>query len=190
MRLGSACAVACAIAAALPVAAARISVNVFRGSETVDVQASATVDADTATIWRVLTDYGRYTEFIPDLQRSQVVARRGSIVTVEQSGFAVLWLLKLPVEATFEIEEHPPFRLQSRAIAGSFRSLTSTYTLTAVPSGTRLDYRGHVASGFEFFRTIEQAAIEHSIARQFQSLTDEMDRQGALSRPRRAEFAR
>ncbi|MBS1177953.1 MAG: hypothetical protein H6R06_2365 [Proteobacteria bacterium] len=127
MRLGSAFALAATVAAALPVAAAKIAFNVVRGVETIDVQASATVNADTATAWRVLTEYDRYAEFIPDLQRSQVVARSGSKVTVEQSGFALLWLLKMPVQVTFEVNEDPPNGLQSRAVAGSLRSLTSNY---------------------------------------------------------------
>ena len=139
-RLGAAFALAAAMAAALPVAAAKISFDVVRGNQTIDVHASATVNADTATAWRVLTGYERYAEFIPDLQRSRVVARSGSKVIVEQAGFAVLWRLKLPVEVTFEIEEKPPNGLQSRAVAGSLRSLTSVYALTPVPAGTRLDY--------------------------------------------------
>lgn len=163
MRLGSAFALAATVAAALPVAAAKIAFNVVRGVETIDVQASATVNADTATAWRVLTEYDRYAEFIPDLQRSQVVARSGSKVTVEQSGFALLWLLKMPVQVTFEVNENAPNGLQSRAVAGSFRSLTSNYVLTPVPSGTRLDYLGRIASGFELFGHIEQAAVEHNI---------------------------
>jgi len=176
--------------AALPVAAAKIDFNVVRGVETIDVKASAIVNADTATAWRVLTDYGRYAEFIPDLQRSQVVARSGSKVTVEQAGFAVLWLLKMPIEVIFEIEEHPPNGLQSRAVAGNLRPLTSVYALTPVPTGTRLDYLGQVAPGFELMGRIEQAAIEHNIARQFQALVDEMERQGALAHAHSAESAR
>ena len=134
-----------------------------RGVETIDVQASATVNADTATAWRVLTEYDRYAEFIPDLQRSQVVARSSSKVTVEQSGFALLWLLKMPVQLTFELNEDPPNGLQSRAVAGSLRSLTNNYVLTPVHLGTRLDYLGRIASGFELFGHIEQAAVEHNI---------------------------
>ncbi len=80
------------------------------------------LDADVATAWRVLTDYDRYVEFIPDLRVSRVVARRGSTVTVEQSGDAV-WLFTWPLEITFEIDESPPSRLQSRAVAGSLRVL-------------------------------------------------------------------
>jgi hypothetical protein len=62
------------------------------------------------------------------------------------------------------------------------RSLTSNYALTPVPSGTRLDYLGRVAPGFELFGRIEQSAVEHNIARQFQALADEIERQGALTR--------
>jgi hypothetical protein len=187
MRLGAAVALAAAAGAALPVAAAKITLDGVRGVETIDVQAGATVHADVATAWRVLTDYDRYTEFIPDLQRSRVVARSGSRVTVEQSGLAVLWLLTMPVEVTFEIQEEPPNGLQSRAVAGSLRSLESRYALTPVPSGTRLDYLGHVAPGFGFFGRIEQAAVERTIARQFQALVDEIDRQGALAHAHHAE---
>lgn len=180
--LGSACALVAAMVAAPPLAAATITVDVVRSVQTIDVQASTTVHADTATAWRVLTDYERFTEFIPDLLRSHVVARSGSKVTVEQSGFADIWLLKMPVQVTFEIDEIPPTALQSRSVAGSLGSLTSRYAMTPVPSGTRLDYTGHLAPGFGLFGPIEQSAVEHNIARQFQALADEIERQGALAR--------
>jgi len=185
MRLGSACSIVAAMAAVPPLDAATISVDVVRSVETIDVRASTTVHADIATAWHVLTDYERFTEFIPDLLRSHVVARSGSKVTVEQSGFAVIWLLKMPVEVTFEIDENSPIGLHSRSVAGDLRSLTSRYALTPVPSGTRLDYLGHLAPGFVLFGRIERSVIEHNIARRFQALADEMERQGALARTHR-----
>jgi carbon monoxide dehydrogenase subunit G len=136
------------------------------------------LNADVATAWRVLTDYDRYAEFIPDLRVSRVVARRGSTVTVEQSGDAA-WLFRFPLEVTYEISEVPPSRLQSRAVAGSLRSLVSSYTLTPANPGTRLDYIGHVEPGFALFGQIEQTVVERNVARQFQALTDEIERQGA-----------
>ena len=84
MRLGSACSIVAAMAAVPPLDAATISVDVVRSVETIDVRASTTVHGDIATAWDVLTDYERFTEFIPDLLRSHVVARSGSKVTVEQ----------------------------------------------------------------------------------------------------------
>jgi len=145
----------------------------------VNIHAGVVLNADVATAWRVLTDYGRYTDFIPDLRLSRIVARRGATVTVVQSGDASLWLLKMPLDITFEINESPPNRLQSRAVAGSLRALTSSYTLTPVDRGTRLDYRGHVEPGYALLGQIEQRVVERNVSRQFQALADEIERQGA-----------
>jgi hypothetical protein len=183
-------AVFAAMAAALPGAAATINFTVDRGVEAIDVRASAVLTADAATAWPVLTAYDRYTDFIPDLRRSHVLARSGSKVTVEQTGYAAVWLLKLPIQVTIEVDEVPPNRLHSHAIAGSLRSLTSSYTLTPLSKGTRLDYVGHVVPGFAFFARIEQAAVEQNMARQFQALVDEIDHQAARASAPPAEAAR
>jgi hypothetical protein len=182
---GTGCAIGLALAAAQAAAAATVTVSAERGGDSIDVRASTVLKADAATAWRVLTDYDRYVEFIPDLRVSHVVARRGAMVTVEQSGDAVLWLLRVPVQVTFEIDEIAPDRIQSRAVAGSLRALTSWYTLTPVPSGIRIDYFGHVTPGFALFGQIELAAVEKNIARQFQALADQIERQsaGAPSHP-------
>ena len=167
--------------AALPAAAATITVESERDGEAVNIRAKAVLDADVATAWRVLTDYERYVEFIPDLRVSRVVARRGSTVTVEQSGDAA-WLFSWPLDITFEIDESPPGRLKSRAVAGSLRVLVSNYALTPLDSGARLDYSGHIEAGFALFGQIEQSAVEKNVARQFRALAEEIERQGANGR--------
>jgi len=86
------------------------------------------------------------------------------------------------VDITFEINETPPSSLQSRAVAGSLRALTSNYALSPAASGIRLDYFGHIAPGFELFGQIEQTVVERNIARQFQALADEIERQSAAMR--------
>jgi hypothetical protein len=177
-RLGAVFALVLALAAARSVPAATVTVNAERGVDTIDVRASAVLNADGATAWRVLTDYDRYVDFIPDLRLSHVVARRDTAVTVEQSGDAALWLLKVPVHVTFEISEMVPNRIQSRAVAGTLQALTSRYSLTPVPSGIRMDYVGSVTPGFALFGQIELAAVEQNITRQFQALADEIERQG------------
>jgi hypothetical protein len=180
--LSVAFALALVVAAAQPVAAATITINAERRGDTCDIRASVALNADAATAWRVLTDYDHYTEFIPDLHVSRVVARGRATVTVEQSGDAALWLLRMPLAITFEITEFPPNSLQSRAVAGSLRALTSSYTLTPATSGVRLDYAGRVTPGFELFGPLEQMAVQQSVARQFQALADEIARRSAANR--------
>lgn len=182
MRLVALLALALAASAAIPVLAATVAIEAQRDGDAVDIHASAVLDTDAATTWRVLTDYGRYSQFIPDLYQSRVVARHGTTVIVEQSGDAALWRFRIPLTITYEITETPPGGLQSRAVAGTLRALTSAYALTPAAAGTRLDYVGHVSPGFVLFGTVEQASIERTVARQFQALADEIERQGAAAR--------
>ncbi|MBK6337022.1 MAG: SRPBCC family protein [Betaproteobacteria bacterium] len=179
VTLAAALALASLVAVATPADAATISIGVQRRGDRIDIEASAQLDADGATAWRVLADYERYVDFIPDLRVSRVSARRGATVIVEQSGDATLWLLRLPLDVTFEITEIAPTRLRSRAIAGSFPTLESDYRLTPTGSGVRLEYQGRVATGWALFGPLEQLAVERNIARQFQALADAIEQRSA-----------
>jgi hypothetical protein len=157
-------------------APAAIDVTAERLDDGIRIHAHALLRADVAGAWRVLTDYDRYAEFIPDLKVSRVVARNGATVTVEQSGDARVWLLRKRLDITYEITESPPDGIRSRAVAGSLRALRSRYVLTPASGGVELDYLGDVAPGFLLFGPIEQYAVERNIARQFQALADEIER--------------
>jgi methyl coenzyme M reductase subunit C-like uncharacterized protein (methanogenesis marker protein 7) len=63
------------LAGSQPAAAATVTINANLQGDAIDIHASAMLNADAATAWRVLTDYDRYAEFIPDLRVSRVVAR-------------------------------------------------------------------------------------------------------------------
>ncbi len=170
-------AVALVTAIALPAGAvaATIEVTAERHGELIEIEAKALLKADAATAWRVLTDYDRYAEFEPDLRSSHVVAREGRTVRVEQSGDARLWLLRMPLDMTFEITESPPYSLKSRAVGGSMQGLQSRYTIVPAASGIYLEYTGHVVPGFELFGSIEQYAVQQNVTRQFQALVDEIE---------------
>ena len=170
------------LAGSQPAAAAIVTINTRLQGATIDIHASALLNADAATAWRVLTDYDRYAEFIPDLQVSRVVARDGAKITVEQSGDAALWLFRLPVHVTFEVNELPPDRLRSRTVAGSVRVLASSYVLVPDASGLRLDYAGQIVPGFELVGHIERMMLERNAARHFQALADEIERRSAVRR--------
>src|SRR5690606_11816354 len=45
-----------------------------RHGDVVEIRAAADLAADRATAWRVLTDYGHYTAFIPGMSVSRVVS--------------------------------------------------------------------------------------------------------------------
>jgi ribosome-associated toxin RatA of RatAB toxin-antitoxin module len=175
-------AIVLALAWVTPVLAASISVTAERRGDTIHINASALLNADAATAWRVLTDYDRYTQFIPNLRVSRVVARHGSRVTVEQSGNAALWFFRKRVDVTYEVTESPPNTIHSRAIAGSLRALASTYSLTPDKGGVRLDYAGHIAPGYEILGAIEEIAVRRNIESEFRALVDEIERRSETTR--------
>jgi hypothetical protein len=175
---GWACAAAFAVLTAVAAvgSAAEVDVAVRHLGDRIAIEASATLDTDVASAWRVLTDYGRYPEFVPDLAVSRVVACDGSTVIVQQSGDALVWLLRVPLEVTYEITEFPPRHLRSRAVAGSLRLLESDYRLTALPVGVRLDYTGYAATRTGLFGPFERWVIEDNATRQLRALAEAIER--------------
>ena len=166
---------------ASPADAAAVSVDVERRGEAVVIEASTRLKSNAATAWRVLTDYDRYGEFIPGVISSRVVDRRGTMVTVEQSDELALWLLRMPLRVTYAIREFPPNRVQSRATISALPPLESSYVLTPVRSGVRLDYVGRIGPGWLLLGRIEQGALRRGVVRQFTALANEIERRGALA---------
>lgn len=166
---------------AQPAAAATVAVDVTSQGDKIEIEASALLHADTQTAWRVLTDYERYVDFIPGLRQCRVLARRGTTVSVEQSGEVSLWLLHMPLDVTFEIVEIAPARLDSRVVAGDLRALTSRYALTTVGDQVRLEYTGELEAGFALFSSVERLAVKQNVGQRFQALAEEIERQTAGS---------
>jgi len=164
---------------AIPAEAAEIHVEVHRADDAVVIEASALVDADAGTAWRVLTDYARYADFVPGLRSSQVLSRHGSHLTVTQSGDAPVWLLRMPFEITYEVTEFPPFRVESNGSAESLRRFDSTYLLTPSPGGVRIDYVGHLAPRSALMARIEWMAARQSVVTEFRALAEQIERVGA-----------
>jgi hypothetical protein len=159
--------------------AATIEIETRREGEAIEIRASARLDADLQSAWQVITDYGSFATFIPDLKESRVIARQGAAVTVEQTGDARLWLFRMPLSITYAIVESAPSRLHSRAIAGSMRSLESDYELRSEGHGVRLLYAGHVVPGFSLFGPFEERAVEQNVGHQLRALANEIERRHA-----------
>ena len=159
--------------------AATVDVSVHRVDDTVVIEASALVAADSETAWRVLTDYDHYVDFVPGLKDSHVVSRQGDRLTVAQSGDASFWLLRMPYDVTYEVTEFPPYRVESRATASALRHFESTYVLTPSSRNVRIDYIGHLAPRDALMGRFEQMAARRGIVREFEALVEEIERVAA-----------
>jgi hypothetical protein len=159
-----------------------VDVRVERHGDALVIAASAALAADPATAWAVLTDYARYRNFIPGIDASRVVARRGTAVVVEQSDEVALWFLHMPVRVVYQIDEFPPARLQSRASAPSLPPLSSTFLIVRTDAGVRLEYVGYVGPGLPLLGRLEQPALQRAAVRDFKALAHEIERSGASTR--------
>lgn len=171
-----------ALAAIASAAAADVNIDVRRTGGIVIIDASAEINADAATAWRVLTDYGRYPEFVPGMRESRVVERRGTHAIVAQSGDAPIGFTRMPVEITYDIEEFPPSRIESSAKGETLRALDSRYQLLPAPAGVRLEYEGRLAPRSAWLGQIEQYALRQAIVAEFQALADRIEHEAAAGR--------
>lgn len=161
----------------------RVVVQMDRQDDAVVIRATALLDADLDTAWRVLTDYEDYRRFEPDLRSSRVIARSGARVSVEQSGDVPVWRLRIPLDVTYDITELAPTRLLSRATGSCACTLESDYALEASPSGVRLHYAGRLIGSGGVTGWIERAAGERFLERHLRALTREIERQSTFHRP-------
>ena len=84
-----------------------------RKGPAVEIQASAELHGNADAIWKVLTDYPRYSEFVPGMQSSRVLKRDGNQVVLEQRGEVSLLWVKRPLEVTLAVVEDPPRSVES-----------------------------------------------------------------------------
>lgn len=164
-----------------PARAADIRVDITREGDVFTVEAQAEFEGGIARTWRVLTDYGRYAQYIPEVSESRVVSRQGREVQVAQKGEARLLFVKFPIAVRLAITEHPRERIVSRAVAGSFREMRNAYSLEAGEGRVVLRYAGRLVPDFYVPPVIGTLVLKRNIEAMFVALVEEMERQNAAA---------
>jgi len=160
-----------------PARAADVTVRVDRNGEALLVEASAEFEGTIPRAWQVLTDYGRFAEFVPDVSVSRVVSREGNQVLVEQKGEARFLFVSLPIDVRLVVTEHPYERIVSRAVAGNFREMLGAYRLEAGQGRVLLRYSGRLVPDFFVPPLIGALVLRRNVETTFRALVDEMERQ-------------
>lgn len=99
------------------------------------------VDLDPAWLWAVLTDYAHLSRFIPNLETSRLLWRRGNVVGLEQVGSQSFMGLRFKAQVQLELtEELEQRRLSFVMIKGDFRRFEGIWQIGHDRSGTTLLY--------------------------------------------------
>jgi ribosome-associated toxin RatA of RatAB toxin-antitoxin module len=157
--------------------AADIVVRASRSGDVLQVEASAELEGSLENAWQVLTDYGRLAEFVPDLQVSRVISRDHNTAVVEQKGEARLLFFSYPIDVRLAITEKPREQVVSRAVAGNFREMHSTYALEARQGRVFLRYSGRLEPDFYVPPLIGTYLLRTNVESMFRALVEEIERQ-------------
>ncbi|HKU71003.1 MAG TPA: SRPBCC family protein [Burkholderiales bacterium] len=166
-----------ALVASAPATCADIAVNVTRSGDAFQIEASAEFAGTVAPTWKVLTDYDRLAEFVPDMETSRVVSRNGNEAVVEQKGEARVLFFSFPIDLRLAVAERPYERVVSRAVAGNFREMRGTYLLETGQGRILLRYTGRMVPDFFVPPLIGTLALKHNVEASFRALVNEIERQ-------------
>lgn len=123
------------------------------------VTATMTANADVARSWKVLTDYDRLAEFVPNLSRSQVLSSEGNERVVSQDGFARFLFIRQNIDLVLHVTEQPMEAIDIGLVSGNMREYRARWELQAVSptrqagedgldGRTRISYAGIIAPDF------------------------------------------
>jgi hypothetical protein len=180
-------------AAALPVAAAdgagaEIRVEVTRVGDRFEVRARAAPRADLGTAWATLVDYERLPRFIPGIESSRVLARRGDgaheRLLVEQVGSVQVLFFVRTIHVWLDVTHERPHRVDAYAVVPSgvrpadadLRTFHGRYELQQRNGTLQLDYRAEIEPAFAILPLLGTWAARRTIERQFRALVSEIER--------------
>lgn len=133
--------------AGLEVSVKRIDVD---GHNEFEVRASGTVSAVPAVVWKILTNYERHPEFVPDLKRTRVRSRSGNRAVLEQSGQARFLFFTREINLVVQVTEAPMSSIDVDLIEGDMKVYDCRWEMQALPDngGTRIVYSGKLVPRF------------------------------------------
>lgn len=142
-----------------------VRMNRAKGYPLFEVTAKMTVNANVARSWKVLTDYNRLAEFVPNLSRSQVTSSEGNERVVTQNGFAKFLFIRQNIDLMLHVTEQPMQVIDIRLISGNMREYQARWELQPQQPGndghTRISYAGIIAPDF-YVPTLFGAALMKS----------------------------
>ncbi|QYF95978.1 SRPBCC family protein [Massilia sp. PAMC28688] len=162
------------LAAPLDVAARRVEVD---GEQIFEVVASGTVKASQAAVWKVLTDYERMPEFVPDLEKTRLLSRNGNRAILEQAGVARFMFLSRNIHLVVQAHETPMSAIDISLVTGDMKMYDCRWEITPLPDGgTRLDYTGRMVPKFYVPGVLGSNMIRRDITRMMQAVLDHLDK--------------
>jgi len=111
------------------------------GPKSCQVEGVFTVDASSAVVWKVLTDYARMPVFVAGMKKSQVMERAGDSLLLQQVASGKFLFFSRAVQVLLEVREHPDSEITFEDISRKdFMSYRGSWRIEGQPPGTLVVY--------------------------------------------------
>jgi ribosome-associated toxin RatA of RatAB toxin-antitoxin module len=148
------------------------------GRKVYQIASRATVAAAPAAVWRVLTDYNRMAEFVPDLKSVGIVSRKGNKVIIEQLGAANFLFISHPIRLTVQAHEQAPNRIDVTLIEGDMKVYRCSWELSpAAAGGTIVHYSASIEPTFYVPGMMGASLVRKDIAKMMAAVVLRIDRE-------------
>lgn len=173
-----------AAAIAMPLnASVKQNVRVEREQGVYTVSAEVPVAVDASTAWRVLTDYNRLADFVPDMKVSHVVSAAGAPVLLEQRGNFGVLIFRTKIQVILRIDETPQERINFRAVSGNVKRMQGEWRVRQDGPILWLSYHAEIEPDTWAPPLIGRAVLRASVEKQIAGVVQEMRTRFAESRP-------
>jgi len=170
-------------AAALPAwgAAHTLALTVQRvdgedGVKVYQIASRGTVAASPAAVWRILTDYERMADYVPDLRRARVLSRDGAKVVVEQQGGIDFLFFSRAIHLVVQVHEQAPNRIDVNLVDGDMKIYRASWELRAAGAGgTDVIYRAAIAPNFYVPGLVGTSIVRKDIAKMMAAVLQRLD---------------
>ena len=173
---------ASAATAPLPSPALDLSVERVAGADggkVYQISSSGTVAATPAAVWKILTDYNRMADYVPDLKSARVISRSGDKVVIEQHGAARLLFFSRDIHLVVQVHEQAPNKLDVSLIDGDMKVYRCSWELSPVAAtgGTRVLYNATIEPKFYVPGVVGASLVRKDIAKMMAAVLVRLDRE-------------
>ncbi|MBB5605644.1 MAG: hypothetical protein RLZZ237_3961 [Pseudomonadota bacterium] len=147
------------------------------GQRMYEVDASGTVQAPPASVWKTLTTYERMSEFVPDMSSCRVLSRNGNEVIIEQQGVARFLFMNHAIHLVVRATETPLSAISIDLISGDMRHYEASWNLYPIPEtgGTRIVFNSRLMPGFYVPGMLGPTMIRSDVERMMNAVLARID---------------
>jgi ribosome-associated toxin RatA of RatAB toxin-antitoxin module len=135
---------------------------------------SAVIKASIDEVMAVITDFGAYPDFLPEMEKTEILSQEDGVWEVR---FHIRIIRRLSY--TLRLTREGSDRLSWTLIEGAFKTNSGSWSLHSNEDGTRADYRIDLQIGHFVPSNIVRSLVERTLPETVSRFKSETERRGS-----------